>query len=153
MVRLGEVVVILYLRRQGLPVPAIARRTGVDRKTVRKYIQAGLEPPHYGPRRPRPTLLDAHHAYLRERVAIYPDLSARRLLREMRRFGYAGGYSQLTEFLRDIRHAASVGFERRFETPPGQQAQVDFAQFRTDLSLTPQPRRLHRHPLCSGGEV
>jgi transposase len=108
---------ILDLHRQGLPVSAIARRTGVDRKTVRKYIQAGLEPPHYGPRRPRPTLLDAHHAYLRERVATYPDLSARR---QLRGFGYAGGYSQLTEFLREIRPAASVGFERRFETSPGQ---------------------------------
>ena len=36
---------ILNLHRQGLPVSAIARRTGTDRKTVRKYIQAGLEPP------------------------------------------------------------------------------------------------------------
>ena len=44
---------ILDLHRQGLPVSAIARRTGVDRKTIRKYIQAGLEPPHYGPRQPR----------------------------------------------------------------------------------------------------
>ena len=125
---------ILDLHRQGVPMSAIARRTGVDRKTIRKYIQAGLEPPHYGPRQPRPTLLDAHHAYLRERVATYPDLSARRLLRELRGFGYAGGYSQLTEFLRDVRPAASVGFERRFETPPGQQAQVDFAQFRTEFT-------------------
>ena len=66
---------------------AIARRTGVDRKTVREYIQAGLEPPHYGPRRPRPTLLDTHYAYLRERVATYPDLSVRPLLRERRGFG------------------------------------------------------------------
>ena len=142
MVRLGEVVMILDLHRQGLPVSAIARRTGVDRKTVRKYIQAGLEPPHYGPRRPRPTLLDTHHAYLRERVVTYPDLSARRLLRELRGFGYAGGYSQLTEFLREVRPAASVGFERRFETPPGQQAQVDFAQFRTEFTDEPGAVRI-----------
>lgn len=133
---------ILNLHRQGLPVSAIARRTGTDRKTVRKYIQAGLEPPQYGPRQPRPTLLDAHHAYLRERVATYPDLSARRLLRELRGFGYAGGYTQLTEFLRDVRPAASVGFERRFETPPGQQAQVDFAQFRTEFTDEPGAVRI-----------
>lgn len=42
-----------------------------------------------------------------------------------RRGGYAGGYSQLTEFLRQVRPAASAGFERRFETLPGQQAQVE----------------------------
>ena len=77
MLRLGEVVMILDLHCQGLPVSAVARRTGIDRKTVRKYVQAGLKPPHYDPRRPRPTLLDTNHAYLRERVATYPDLSAR----------------------------------------------------------------------------
>ena len=34
-VRLGDVVVILDLHRQGLSVTAIAERVGVDRKTVR----------------------------------------------------------------------------------------------------------------------
>jgi transposase len=32
-VRLGEVVVILELHRQGLSVSAVARRVGIDRKT------------------------------------------------------------------------------------------------------------------------
>jgi transposase len=128
---------ILELHRQGLPVAAIARRTGLDRKTVRKYVRAGLEAPSYGPRRRRPTLLDAFHGYLRERVAAYPDLSGSRLLRELRELGYAGGYTQLTDFLRDVRPVRPSGFERRFETPPGQQAQVDFAQFRTEFADEP----------------
>src|SRR5215210_6438421 len=46
-VTLGELVMILDLARQGLTVSAIARRTGHDRKTVRKYIERGLEPPAY----------------------------------------------------------------------------------------------------------
>ena len=41
---------ILDLHRQGAGVSAIARRTGLDRKTVRKVIAGGLEPPVYGPR-------------------------------------------------------------------------------------------------------
>jgi hypothetical protein len=52
-VNLGEVVMILELHRQGLKVAAIARQLGVDRKTVRKYIARGLEPPTYGPRPPQ----------------------------------------------------------------------------------------------------
>ena len=76
MVRLGEVVVILDLHRQGLSVSAIAARTGPDRKIVRKYIVAGLEPPAYGPRQPRPTKMAPYHALLRERVAVYPELTA-----------------------------------------------------------------------------
>ena len=38
---------ILDLARQGLTVTAISRRTGHDRKTIRKYIARGLEPPAY----------------------------------------------------------------------------------------------------------
>lgn len=39
---------ILDLHRQGLSVSKIARRCGRDRKTVRRYIARGLEPPTYG---------------------------------------------------------------------------------------------------------
>jgi hypothetical protein len=49
-VQLGELMMILDLHRQGLSITAIARRTGRDPKTVRKYIERGLEPPAYGPR-------------------------------------------------------------------------------------------------------
>ena len=58
MIQLGELIMILDLHRQGLGVSAIARRVGIDRKAVRKYIAHGLEPPTYGPRKPRPRQLD-----------------------------------------------------------------------------------------------
>ena len=69
---------ILELHRQGLLVTAIARRTGRDPKTVRKYIERGLELPAYGPRRVgRPNKLEPYFDYLRERIAGFPDLSGR----------------------------------------------------------------------------
>ena len=37
-VKLGEAIMILELYRQGLTVSEIARQTGMDRKTVRKYL-------------------------------------------------------------------------------------------------------------------
>ena len=49
-VKLGELMMILELHRQGLTVSAIARQLGMDRKTVRRYVARGLEPPAYGPR-------------------------------------------------------------------------------------------------------
>jgi transposase len=49
---------ILDLARQGLGVSAIARRTGHDRKTVRKYLARGLEPAAYKPRAPVASLLE-----------------------------------------------------------------------------------------------
>jgi transposase len=130
-VRLGELVVILDLHRQGLSVSAIAHMTGLDRKTVRKYVTIGLEPPSYTPRQIRPTMVAPFHAYLRERVVAYPELTGTRLHRELRERGYEGGYTAVKDFLRSIRPNSSPGFEVRFETPPGRQAQVDFAHFRT----------------------
>jgi IS30 family transposase len=44
-VTLGELMMILELHRQGLTVTAIAEQVGLDRKTVRRYIARGLEPP------------------------------------------------------------------------------------------------------------
>jgi len=43
--------------------------------------------------------------------------------------GYSGGKTILNDFLRLIRPKAMPGFEVRFETPAGHQAQVDFAEF------------------------
>ena len=137
MIKLGEVVMILDLHRQGLTVSAIARELGIDRKTVRKCIARGLEPPVYGPRQPRKRLIDPFIPYLRERATAYPGLTGRRLLRELRERGYQGGYTAVTDVLRELRPAPLPTFEIRFETPPGDQAQVDFAQFQ--LQFTDEP--------------
>ena len=141
-VRLGEIVLIHDLKRQGLSIAAIARQVGLDRKTVRRYLERGLEAPAYGPRQPRPRLLEPYEAYLHERIDAYPGLSGSRLLREIKELGYEGGYTAVTDFLRAIRPARRPTFERRFETPPGRQAQVDFAQFRVAFTNEPGVTRI-----------
>ena len=128
---------ILDLHRQGLSVSVIARRLSLDRKTVRKYIEQGLEPPTYGPRAPRPQKIDRYIGFLRDRVRAYPQLSATRLLREIRPLGFTGGYSTVKEAIRALRPTPPRGFEHRFETAAGAQAQVDFAQFRTTFADAP----------------
>src|SRR5215213_835718 len=117
-VTLGELVMILDLHRQGLTISAIARRTGLDRKTVQRYIERGLEPPVYKPRPPRPTKVTPYERYLRERVAAYPDLTGRRLYREIRDLGYAGGYTVVKDFLRTVRPRAHSSQPR---WPPSRQ--------------------------------
>jgi transposase len=141
-VTLGELVMILDLARQGLTVAAIARRTGHDRKTIRKYIARGLEPPAYKPRATGPSLIQPFEAYLRERTERFPELTGRRLWRELRELGFEGGYSTVTEFLRVVRPAPPTVFERRFETPPGKQGQADFAFFKTEFADEPGVERV-----------
>ncbi|WP_146010368.1 helix-turn-helix domain-containing protein [Acidimangrovimonas sediminis] len=60
---------ILELKRPGLGVSAIARQTGLDRKTVRKYLDRGLEEPAYGPREPEEGLGENYRNYLVDRLA------------------------------------------------------------------------------------
>lgn len=144
MIQLGDLIVILDLHRQGLSISAIARRTGRDPKTVRKYIERGLEPPAYSPRQAgRPSKLAPYLDYLRERVTTFPELSAVRLHREIRERGYTGAYTAVKRFVAAVRpdHGPRP-FEVRFETPAGQQAQVDFARFVTEFTDEPGVTRI-----------
>jgi transposase len=83
-IKLGELVMILELHRQGVSVSAIARQLGIDRKTVRTHIAKGLAAPAYSPRPPREHLIDPFTSYLRERLAAFPALTGRRLWRELK---------------------------------------------------------------------
>lgn len=85
-----DVFVIHDLHHQGLSVRAIARRLGLDRNTVRKYLRTGLQAPRYGPRVAMSSLLDPYRAYLQQRLTAFPELTATRLLREIRDRGYPG---------------------------------------------------------------
>ena len=141
MVKLRLIVMIHDMRRQGLSISAIARKTGLNRKTVRKYLARDLDAPAYGPRAPRSRNLAPFEVYLRERIGACEGLSGRRLHRELRELGYTGGYSTVTEFLREIRPPRPHPFECRFETAPGKQAQMDFAEFAVTFDEEPDVRR------------
>lgn len=124
-----------YLER-GASKSALARQFGVSRDTIHRWIRSGAldrdldsEAVRYGPRRPVPTKLDEYKPIIEARLAAYPELSAVRLLDEIRAAGYTGGYSQLKAFVRRVRPAPTLEPIVRFETPAGRQAQVDFARF------------------------
>jgi transposase len=112
-----------------------ARRVGVGRTTMYRWIAAGLlDQPietiqaRYTPRPPSPTKLAQYTALIEARLAELPRLSATRLFAECRAAGYTGGVSQLRAFVRRLRPAPEPLI--RFETEPGQQAQIDWAHCR-----------------------
>ena len=70
---------------------------------MRKYLRRGLKAPVYGPRAPRPQLLDPYREYLQGRIEAFPTLRGSRLLREIHALGYPGSYTRLTDYLREIR--------------------------------------------------
>ena len=142
MLKLKGLIMVLELHQQGLTVSAIAERTGIDRKTVRKYIKYGLRVPVYGPREPRRQIIEAYRGYLRERLSAYPELSIPRLAREIRTMGYLGGRTAVGDCVRELRPPRRTEFEVRFETAPGLQAQVDFAHFRVNFEDEPDRERV-----------
>jgi transposase len=128
------------LKRQGISIKTISKLTGCDRKTIRKYLAQPEVAPVYGPREPRPSKLDAFKTYIEERLKA-GVWNARVLLRELRKRGYAGSYTILTDWLRPQREAARVVAVRRFETPIGHQAQVDWGHLGT-IEVGGKPRQM-----------
>jgi transposase len=124
---------VKHYLEQGLTKAAIAERVGVSRRTIHYWLASGqLDRPIVRPVRypPRPTRLDPYKAIIRERLETYPELSAVRLFEEVKSAGYEGSLTQLKAYVRRVRPTPSVDPVVRFETPPGKQAQVDFAEFR-----------------------
>ena len=64
-----------------------------------------------------------------------------RLLREIHERGYDGGYSILTDYLRDVRPLPERQFEIRFVTLAGYQAQSGFTSFKVCFEDQPQQPR------------
>ena len=139
------------LKSQGLSVSEIARQLKVDRKTVRKHLRFNADDPSAMQRKPRMRKLAAYEPYLLERVHQFPTLTATRLMREIRELGYAGSYTILSDYLRQVRPRGEVAFEVRFETPPGHQAQTDFATFAARFERQPDsPRRIYLFTMVLG---
>lgn len=130
MIKLEEWVDIVSLHRQGFSIKAIARRLGISRNTVRLALRR-KKPPAYV--RPATTSkLDPYKDYLLARLAEFPELSAAVLFEEVKALGYPGGLSILKEFTLPYRVRRKEPVVR-FETPPGRQAQCDWAHLGTHL--------------------
>lgn len=127
---------------QGTSKSALARQLGVSRDTIHRWVRDGdldrdldTTPVRYGPRAPVATKLDRYKPIIEARLAAYPELSAVRLLDEIRAAGYDGGYTQLKAFVHRVRPTPPPEPVIRFETAAGRQAQVDFARFRFDWGI------------------
>jgi len=122
---------VFELHGEGQSIRAIASAVGVSRNTVRKYLRApGV--PTAKRRRKRSSILGPFEPYLRERLGEGVE-NCEVLLREIRAKGYRGGYGTLKAFVRPLRRGRQVKATVRFETQPGEQAQVDFGRFRYKL--------------------
>jgi transposase len=127
MLDVEERFMIRVLHRKGLSISEIARRTGRDRKTVRKAI-SGPVMAQAKPRQVRVRKIDPYVPYLLERIGV-GVLNAHKLYQEIRGLGYPGKETQVRIFVQPHRERQRSQATVRFETKPGQQAQVDWGHF------------------------
>jgi len=132
--------------RAGQSLRGIAKDLQLARKTVKRIIQAhqqqreeGVVAPELTARKKRRSQLDEHEDALRELLGRYPSITATRVLEELRLRGYRGGYTILRQRVNRLRPRKRSPFVERFETAPGQQAQMDYAVY--DLDFTHEGRR------------
>jgi transposase len=121
---------------EGWKIEAVARRYGVHHSVVRRAIRDDSPPD----RPPVASALDPFKPYLIERLTDFPEMTAVRLLEEIRRRGYDKGVAQLRRWLMGVRTPRSKKAYLRIELEPGEQAQVDwgsFGQMRCGSTLRP----------------
>ncbi|HEY5283736.1 MAG TPA: IS21 family transposase [Polyangia bacterium] len=110
MAMLGKVRRLYY--RQQKSVREIARITSLSRNTIRKWLNAPVTGEPKYRRTPRPSKLTAFHEALQQ--ALKADAhrpkrnrrTARALYAEIKAAGYSGGYSRVTDYVRDWRQGA-----------------------------------------------
>jgi transposase len=115
------------LYRRGMTISDIARITGHDRKTIRSIVNGPVNPPPKK-RKARAKKIDPFVPYLERRIE-EGVLNCNKLFDEIRKQGYQGGKSTLKDFVQPYREAGRQEATVRFETLPGEQAQVDWGHF------------------------
>jgi len=108
-----------------VPIAVIAQRLRLDRKTVRRAIQSDRLPVVTRTIQ-TPSCLEPFKPYIADRLKTYPHLPATVLVRELKKQNYPGSLRILQRHLKTIRSKPKEVF-LRIETPPGEQAQCDWA--------------------------
>jgi transposase len=85
-------------------ISEVSRRSGYDRKTIRKYLAIAPENfPAEKERAKRTSKLDPYKEYISKRLNEQPEITAKKLLDEVRKEGYTGGYTILKEYVITVR--------------------------------------------------
>lgn len=132
MITKEELMEIQILHQQGLSQRKIAKRLGLSRHTVKKYLDNPDALPTYKRRVKAPSILQPYKSYLHQRIAQAKPvhLSAVVLLSEIQALGYDGSLSLLRSYLYHYRGQRPPEAVIRFETEIGKQMQVDWGQMR-----------------------
>jgi len=122
MLRSGMILMIRKEARNGKSAYTIGKQLGISKNTARKYIERGEDKP---PPNDRFSKLDTYKSLLHSLMS-QGIFNCVVLLERLQGVGYEGGITILKEYVHPFRPARALPAVRRYETPPGKQAQMDW---------------------------
>ena len=132
---------VRQLAAEGHSIRQIARRLGMNRRTVARLARAG-EPPRYR-RAPTGSMLDPLEPVMRAVLADWPQIKAPRLSELLRDdYGYTGSVDLVRDRLRALRPPPARAAQRTGYAP-GQVAQIDWAEMPSRPRLLGRERRIY----------
>jgi transposase len=134
------------MKDRGMSNREIARDLGISRNTVSKLLRTTRLTDHR--KRKRGSKLDPYRDRIRELINQH-NLSSVRILEEIRKIGYNGGYTILKEYCRELRKDRRIQAVYRYETDPGKQSQVDFGEF-GHMDIDGKSRKLYAFSMILG---
>ena len=120
---------ILVLWRQGLTQRKIARRLGISRNTVKKYIEEQTQPLVKRERKKRQSILDSYMGNITAYLEEDESYQATWIYDQLLKMGYTGSYETVKRKVHELKERHQRIAYQRFETEPGHQGQVDFGEF------------------------
>lgn len=124
MLKVGNIVDIRRLKDEGLNKSQVAKRLGLNRRTVNKYWDGETESPRTPEYKERASMVVPWMDYIKERLEKYPELSSKRLYDEVRRQGYTGSGRTVRREVAKIR-PTDLRVYTPLKTLPGEQARAD----------------------------
>jgi len=115
------------LRKKGCRYTEIGRELNINRKTVKK-LSLMRNPPRRGKRREKGSKLDKFKIYIDLWLKDKVTLRATIIQARIEKLGWEGSYSTVKRYVREKKDKFSREATVRFETLPGEQAQVDFGE-------------------------
>jgi transposase len=129
----------------GQSMRGIARDLNVSRWRVKRVIQQHQASRHEASARPagselpipaacRSSKLDKFETMISHLLQRYPKITVTRMLEELKKEGYRGSYTILRQRVKRLRRQPQKPLVVRFETGPGVQAQMDWAEYNIDFT-------------------
>ncbi|MBW2596832.1 MAG: IS21 family transposase [Deltaproteobacteria bacterium] len=123
---------ILLLHRKGLSQRKIARKLGISRNTVKKYVENGGQIGVERKELKRKSLLDPFTDNIDSWLDEDMEYRATWIYDRLCNMGFAGSYETVKRKVHQIKGEQQRIAYMRFETEPGFQAQVDFGEFQVE---------------------